>query len=138
MSQTSVATRTFPSRKAASQAVDRLVSGGFARNSIALHRHEDDEGYDLEIHTRTANLRRAKRLMKEPSTMMPSMNMRSMEKTVYGAARTARSHPLILLGAGLLAGFVLYNLIPRSTAHEPASRKQPSRSGQRAGRSPRA
>ena len=129
MSQTSVATGTFPSRKAANQAVDRLVSGGFARNSIALHRHEEDEGYDLEIHARTENLKRAKRLMQASS--IPGM--RDMGQMASGAVRTARSHPLVLLGAGLLAGFVLYNLIPRADEHE----KQPARSGQRTKRTQR-
>ena len=131
MPQTSVATGTFPSRKAAKQAVDRLVSGGFARNSIALHRHEDDEGYDLEIHTRAENMRRAKRLMQTSSVM----GMRGMGQMADGAVQTARSHPLVLLGAGLLAGFVLYNLIPRSPEHEPSRRRQTARAPQRSRRS---
>lgn len=142
MPQTSVATGTFPSRKAANQAVDRLVADGFARNSIELHRHDEDEGYDLEIHTRAENLKRAKRLMQSSSSFM---SMRGMEQGVgqvaSGAVQTARSHPLLVLGAGLLAGFVLYNLIPRSAAHEPsrepARRKPQARSGQRAKRTHR-
>lgn len=134
MPQTSVATGTFPSRKAANQAVDRLVSGGFARNSIELHRHEEDEGYDLEIHTRAENLQRAKRLLQaSPSSAMfaSAMSMRGMGEMTDRAVRTARSHPLILLGAGVLAGFVLYNLIPRSGSHEPEHRSRHARSGRR-------
>jgi hypothetical protein len=128
MPQTNVATGTFPSRKAASQAFDRLVSSGFARNSISLHRHEDDEGYDLEIHTRSENLKRAKRLIHENSSLQSMMGMRGVERMAGDAVRTARMHPLVLLGAGVLAGFVLYNLIPRPKASKPSRRKQPTRS----------
>jgi hypothetical protein len=69
MPNTTVATGTFPTRKAANQAVQRLVSGGFARNSIELHGHEDDEGYDLEIHTRQENLKRAENLIHASAPM---------------------------------------------------------------------
>jgi hypothetical protein len=128
MPQTTVATGTFPSRKAANQAVQRLVSSGFARNSIELHRHEEDEGYDLEIHTRAENVKRAKRLINASSSPMSGMRMQSMGHMASGAVQTARAHPLVLLGAGLLAGFVLYNLIPRSDEQEPARRKHSRRS----------
>ncbi|MCG7391386.1 hypothetical protein MHY87_00505 [Microvirga sp. ACRRW] len=131
MPQTNVATGTFPSLKAANQAVHRLVSSGFARNSIELHRHEDDEGYDLEIHARAENIRRAKRLMH--GSWNYAMSMENVGDMASGTIRTARSHPLVLLGAGVLAGFVLYNLIPRSSSQEnPRRTRQPARSGQRA------
>jgi hypothetical protein len=136
MPHTRVATGTFPTRKAANQAVQRLVSSGFARNSIELHAHEEDEGYDLEIHTRAENLRRAERLI-NGSSRMSAISMRDMGQVASGAVRTARSQPLILLGAGLLAGFVIYNLIPRSTAQKPTRRKQSAPSGQRARRAHR-
>jgi hypothetical protein len=132
MPQTTVATGTFPSRRAADQAVQRLVSSGFARNSIELHRHDEDEGYDLEIHTRTENVKRAQRLI-HASSPMSAMSMRSMGQMTSGAVQTARSHPLILLGAGLLAGFVIYNLIPRSS-QEQARGNSSTRSGQRSKR----
>ncbi|KLK93663.1 hypothetical protein AA309_07345 [Microvirga vignae] len=132
MPQTTVATGTFPSRKAADQAVQRLVSSGFARNSIELHRHDEDEGYDLEIHTRAENVKRAQRLIRA-SVPMSAMSMRSMGQMASGAVQTARSHPLILLGAGFLAGFVIYNLIPRAS-QEQARGNSPSRSGQRSKR----
>lgn len=128
MPHTTVATGTFPSLKEANHAVRRLVSGGFARNSIELHRHDDDEGFDLEIHTRRENIRRARRLMSDSA----SLSMADMGYAASSAVQTARAHPLVLLGAGVLAGFVLYNLIPRSTSQEPARRKpQSARSGQR-------
>jgi hypothetical protein len=107
MPSTTVASGTFPSRRAADQAIQRLVSSGFARNSIELHRHDDDEGYDLEVHTRAENLRRVQGLIDSSAPLYSARQMAS------GAVRTAGAHPLILLGAGVLAGFVIYNLIPR-------------------------
>ncbi len=107
MPNTTVASATFPSRKAADQAVQRLVSGGFARNSIDLRRHDEDEGYDLEVHTRRENLARVERLIHASAPMY------AVREAAYGAARTTWSHPVLLLGAGILAGFAIYNLIPR-------------------------
>jgi len=136
MPHTRVATGTFSSRRAADQAVRRLVSSGFARNSIELHAHDEDEGYDLEIHTRPENVRRAERLI-NGSSPLSAVSMRDMGEMATGAVQTAKSHPVILLGAGLLAGFVIYNLIPRPAPQEPARRKQSARSGRRAGRAHR-
>jgi hypothetical protein len=135
MPQTSVATGAFPSRRAADQAVQRLVSSGFARNSIELHRHDEDEGYDLEIHTRAENVKRAQRLI-HASSPMSAMGMRNMGQMASGAVQAARSQPLILLGAGLLAGFVIYNLIPRSSqeqarGHSSARPRQQSKRARR-------
>jgi hypothetical protein len=132
MSRTTLATGTFSSRKAADQAVQRLISSGFARNSIELHPHEDDDGYDLEIHTREENAKRAERLM-NGSSPMSALNMRDMRHAASSAVQTVRSHPLILLGAGLLAGFAIYNLIPRAS-QEPARRQRPARSRQQRSR----
>lgn len=108
MPSTTVATGTFESRKAADKAIQRLVSSGFARNSIELHRHDDDDGFDVEIHTRRENVRRAEKVMHDASPYSVSFN------DARRAVETARSHPAILLGAGILAGFIIYNLIPRS------------------------
>lgn len=120
MPNTTVATGTFPSRKAANQAVQRLVSSGFARNSIELHGHEDDEGYDLEIHTRQENLKRAE------SLIHASASMSSVKQAASGVMQTARSYPYVLLGAGVLAGFLIYSLIPRD-AHAGGQTGQRSR-----------
>ncbi len=127
MPHTTVASGTFPSREAADQAVQRLVSSGFARNSIELHRHDDDEGYDLDIHTRPENVGRAERLIYASSSPISAMSMRSMGDAAAGAVQAAKAHPLVLLGAGLLAGFVIYNLIPRSEP-EPARQQGKGRS----------
>ena len=107
MPNTTVASATFPSRKAADQAVHRLVSSGFARNSIDLRRHDEDEGYDLEVHTRRENLKRVEQLIHA------SVPMYAVREAASGAIQTAKSHPVLLLGAGILAGFAIYNLIPR-------------------------
>lgn len=126
MPSTTVATGTFSSRKAANQAVQRLVSSGFARNSIELRRHDDDEGYDLEIHTRQENLRRARRLL---NASAPGY---AVGQAMSGAAQTARSHPVILLGAGILAGFAIYTLLSRSeTVSDRSSRQQGGRTRRR-------
>jgi hypothetical protein len=110
MPNTSIATGSFPSRKEANQAVQRLVSAGFARNSIGLHRHEDDEGYDLEIHTRQENLKRAERLIHA------SVPLYAVRQSALGVAQTAKSYPFVLLGAGVLAGFLIYSLIPKDAS----------------------
>ena len=114
MPSANIATGSFPSRKEANQAVQRLVSAGFARNSIDVHRHEDDEGYDVEIHTRQENVRRAERLIHG------STSLYSIGRTATGVVQTAKSYPYVLLGAGVLAGFLIYSLIPReSPRHSP-------------------
>lgn len=116
MPNTTVASATFPSRRAADQAVHRLVSGGFARNSIDLRRHDDGESYDLEVHTRQENLDRVEQLIHSSATMY------SVRRTASEAVQTVRSHPIVLLGAGILAGFVIYNLLPRGSQEQPARR----------------
>jgi hypothetical protein len=110
MPNTSIATGSFPSRSEANQAVQRLVSAGFARNSIELHRHDDDDGYDLEIHTRQENLKRAERLIHA------SVPLYAVRQTASGVVQTAKSYPFVLLGAGILAGFLIYSLVPRDSA----------------------
>jgi hypothetical protein len=39
-------------------------------------------------------------------------------------AHAARSYPLVLLGAGVLAGFLIYNLIPRESASGQENRRR--------------
>jgi hypothetical protein len=121
MPSTTVAWGTFPSRKAADQAIQRLVSGGFARNSIELQRHGDDEGYDLAVHTRQRNLPRAE------SLIHASASGQVLKSGASGALQAAKSHPMLLLGAGVLAGFAIYSLLPggeRSSKTPPRSRQR--------------
>lgn len=105
MPNATVAWGSFPSRKAADQAVHRLVSSGFARNSIDLQRHDEDDGYDLAVHTREENLERVERLIR---TSAPAF---ALQRFGSGALANARMHPIALLGAGLAAGIVAYGLM---------------------------
>ena len=105
MPNTTVAWGSFPTRKAADQAVQRLIGSGFARNSIDLQRHDEDEGYDLAVHTRPDNLERVERLIQ---TSGPAY---TLQKFGSGAVRNARSHPFALLGAGLVVGVLAYGLM---------------------------
>ena len=131
MPSTTVATGTFTSRKAADQAVRRLISNGFARNSISLHRHDDDDSFEVEIHTRRENVRRAEKLIHNASPY--SLDMNDARRAASGVVSTARTHPALVLGAGLLTGFILYNLIPRSPEEhsdhgdKPRKRQSPRR-----------
>ena len=109
MPNTSIATGSFASRSEANQAVQRLVSAGFARNSIELHRHDDDGGYDLEMHTRQENLKRAERLIHASTPLY------AVRQTASGVVQTAKSYPFVLLGAGILAGFLIYSLVPKES-----------------------
>ena len=118
MPHTSIATGSFSSRKEANQAVQRLVSAGFARNSISIHHHDEDDGYDLEIHTRRENLRRAERLIHDSAPLYV------VREKASDVVQTARSYPLVLLGAGILTGFLIYNLIPRETESRQRNRRR--------------
>ncbi|EIM25636.1 hypothetical protein [Microvirga lotononidis] len=118
MPHTSIATGSFSSRKEANRAVQRLVSGGFARNSIAVHERDDDDGYDLEIHTRRENLRRAERLIHDSAPLYV------VREKASDVVHTARSYPLVLLGAGILTGFLIYNLIPRASSSDHRDRRR--------------
>jgi hypothetical protein len=104
MSSASVATATFPTRKAANQAANRLVSSGFARNSIDIHELED-EGFELTVHARRENLWKARRVI----------GASTPREYATGAMEGARAHPAIALGIGLLAGLSLYAILSRSS-----------------------
>jgi len=108
MPNTTIATGSSPPRKAALRAARRLAEGGFARNSIDLHPHPDGEGYDLTIHTRRENLNRARRLIH------PTGILNTAQWAASGAVQTAKVHPVVLLGLGLVAGVGIYSLMPRS------------------------
>jgi hypothetical protein len=120
MPSTTVAHGTFPSRKAADQAVQRLIAKGFARNSIDLDRHEDDEGYDVTVHTREENLPRVEHLMHQSPTAF------TLQQAASGTLHTVKSNPVLILGASLLAGLAIYSLLPGND--------QPARHSRRARR----
>jgi hypothetical protein len=105
MPHTTIAWGTFPTRKAADQAISRLVSNGFARNSIDLQRHEEDEGYDVAVHTREENLERVEQLI---HTSVPAYAFWQFGSSAVG---NAKSHPMALLAAGVAAGIVLFGVM---------------------------
>jgi hypothetical protein len=105
MPHTTVAWGTFPTRKSADQAISRLISNGFARNSIDLQRHDDDDGYDVAVHTREDNLERVERLI---HTSVPAY---ALQQFGSSAIRNAKSHPMALLAAGVAAGVVLFGVM---------------------------
>lgn len=124
MSSTTVASATFPNRRAAEEAMRRLVEGGFARNSIDLHQHDNDGGYDLSVHTRQKNLKRVEKLMHTGSQPY------SLSQVGSSVAQVARSHPILLAGAGILAGFTIFSLLvgfgAMQTRQRSARRRTPS------------
>ena len=122
MPSTTVAWGTFPSRKAADQAVQRLISSGFARNSIDLKRHDYDEGWNLMVHTREDNQSRAEHLIRQSAPMY------TLERAATGTVQSAKAHPILLLGVGVVAGLAIYNLLPHGN-RRPTERSR--RSGRR-------
>lgn len=123
MPNTTVASGSFSSRRAADQAVQRLVTSGFARNSIELQRHPDDDGYDVLVHTREENRHRVQHLIE---TSAPRY---AFERGMTNAARSAKSHPFLILGAGVLAGLALYGLY--AAGERSPSRSRPQRPSRR-------
>jgi hypothetical protein len=124
MPNTTVASGSFSSRKAADQAVQRLVTSGFARNSIELQRHPDDEGFEVLVHTREENLHRVQHLIESSAPAY------AFERGVSGAVRSVRAHPFLILGAGVLAGLAIYSLFAagdRGTQRSGGSRRRPRR-----------
>ncbi|MET0745789.1 MAG: hypothetical protein ABWY78_20630 [Microvirga sp.] len=101
MSSSSVATAIYPTRKAANQAAQRLVSSGFARNSIEIQ--EEEDGYELAVHARRENLWKARRLI----------GASSPREYATGAVEGARAHPAVALTLGVVAGLALYALLPK-------------------------
>ncbi|HZH51836.1 MAG TPA: hypothetical protein VEZ16_08140 [Microvirga sp.] len=123
MPDTTVATGSFSSRRAADQAVQRLVTSGFARNSIELQRHPDDEGYDVMVHTRQDNLHRVQHLIEA------SPSAYAVRQAASGAYRSARAHPLLILGAGIVAGIGLYTLFSQNGRSSDRSGRRVRRRG---------
>jgi hypothetical protein len=128
MSDTALAMASFPSRAAGDAAIVRLVSEGFARNSMELDRTRD--GYRLTIHTRASNYDRVQRLLAEqPGVLASAVAIGSMAaETMIEAARgelvqqavetagglavaAAKAHPVLALGGAVIAGVALYKLL---------------------------
>ena len=105
MSDSTLASVTFPSLKAARSARDRLARAGFARNSIEIDRHGD--AFEVSISTREENRDRAERIL----TGSPLGNdLRHAGEQAIDFVQGNRS---VALGLAVLMGFALFNLTSR-------------------------
>ena len=128
MPDTALAVATFPSRDAAEGAIGRLVSEGFARNSMELDRIRD--GYRVAVHARSKNHGRVQRLLAEqPGVLASAVALGSIAadsmieaaqgeivqhavETAGGLAVTAaKAHPIVAFGAAMVAGVAVYKLL---------------------------
>jgi hypothetical protein len=121
MRNKAVAWASFETRKQAEDAIVRLERGGFARNSIRMHR-EPTGSFAVGVHTSERNLERVERLL-HATTPMYAMTQRGSDAWQFVTAS-----PVLIIGGAALAGFVAYALMSRSrrpTGH--LIRKYPSR-----------
>ena len=95
---------SFPNREEADQAIQRLSSGGFARNSIDLDRQRDGT-WNVVVHTSEPNLQRVERLLRSSAPMQAAFH--GLESPIQAAVR----NPVVALGAAALAGLVVYGLL---------------------------
>lgn len=95
---------SFPSREEANQAIQRLSSGGFARNSIDLDRQRDGT-WNVVVHTSEPNLQRVERLLRSSAPMQAAFH--GLESPMQAAVR----NPVVALGTAALAGLVVYGLL---------------------------
>jgi hypothetical protein len=105
MPDTSIASAVFPSLDAARKAKARLVSGGFARNSIDIERQ--DNAFEVLIHVRD------ERRALADSLLARSPVAHSLHQTGGQAASAVQDHRLLALGLAGLAGFALFGLLRR-------------------------
>lgn len=105
MPDTGLASARFPSLNAARSAKQRLVSGGFARNSIDIERQGD--GFEVLIHVRDEHRDRAEGLLaRSPST-------HALYETGGQAATALQDNRWLALGLAGLAGFAMFGLLRR-------------------------
>ena len=102
---TTTAWATFRSREDANQAIQRLLSAGFARNSIDLDRRQDGS-WEVSVHTSPRNTERVDALLRAPSPMY------AVERRTSGAVESLLGNPVVLAGAAALAGTIIYSLLP--------------------------
>ena len=97
----------FPTREEAEQAVQRLTSSGFSRNSIDLDRQRDGR-WNVAVHTSEHNLRRVEGLLHASSSMY------ALRQQTLGALEAVRSNPLVVAAAVVLGAAAIYSLLPRN------------------------
>lgn len=99
------ASAVFPSLESARKAKARLVSGGFARNSIDIERQGD--AFTVLIHVRDERRELAKSLLAR------SPIAHSLQQTGGQTVTTFQDNRLLALGLAGLAGFALFSLLRR-------------------------
>jgi hypothetical protein len=102
-----VAWAAFPNRDEAEQAIQRLSSAGFARNSIDLDPQRDGR-WNVVVHTSERNLQRVDDLL-HASTSMYAVREQSL-----GALEAVRGNPIVLAAAAVLGVAAVYSLLPRN------------------------
>lgn len=105
MSDSTLASVTFPSLKAARSARDRLARAGFARNSIDIDRQ--GEVFEVSINTREENRDRAERIL----TGSPLGN--DLRHAGERTADFVQGNRSLALGLAALAGFALFSMTSR-------------------------
>jgi len=105
MPDTTLASALFPSLNAARSAKQRLVSAGYARNSIDIDRQGD--GFAVLIHVRDEHRERAASLLARSPTV------HSLHQAGDQAIGALQDNRLLALGLAGLAGFAVFALINR-------------------------
>jgi hypothetical protein len=105
MNDTTTASAVFSNRRAAQRAAQRLVEGGFARDSVEMRRlYSDDDDYEVSVHVREGNVERADDLL-------------HARRNVHDFAGNKSNVGTLMLLAGALAagvaGYTLYALADR-------------------------
>jgi hypothetical protein len=105
MNDTTTASAVFSNRRAAQRAAQRLVEGGFARDSVEMRRlYSDDDDYEVSVQVRQGNVQRADDLLRARRDVHDF----SGNKSNVGS--------LVLLAGALaagVAGYTLYALADR-------------------------
>jgi len=105
MPDTGLASSQFSSLDAARSAKQRLVSGGFARNSIDIERQGD--GFEVLIHVHDEHRERAEGLLaRSPGT-------HALYETGGQTVSAFRDNRWLALGLAGLAGFAMFGLLRR-------------------------
>lgn len=105
MPDTGLASALFPSLNAAHAAKQRLVSVGFARNSVDIERQ--GEGFEVLIHVRDEHRERAEDLLAR------SPSAHALYETGGQAATALQDNRWLALGLAGLAGFAMFSLLRR-------------------------
>jgi hypothetical protein len=105
MPVTGIASALFPSLDAARKAKARLVTGGFARNSIDIERRGDD--FAVIIHVRDEHRALAVNLLGR------SPVAHSLRESGGHALTAVRDNRLLALGLAGLAGLAVFSLLRR-------------------------